>query len=245
LGSILNKKITTFILLLKTLQVKNILLLEDDLTSGMIVRDSLSVEGYGVSWLTTCFDAKRFIKYKSPDLIIFDILLPDGNGYELARELRQDLKLVPFIFLTSCDEIEDIRKGFELGCEDYIKKPIRPEELILRVKKILGDLKHGPVYEIKVGSFKFSPISQKLISTKEIQSLGNLESSILHELIMQKGETVNKYDLLQKYWKEDSQYNSRNLDSVIVKLRKRLFEDENIRILSLKRIGYRLVIDSE
>lgn len=225
--------------------MKKILLLEDDLTSGMIVRDSLSAEGYAVSWLTTCFDARRYIKYKIPDLIIFDILLPDGNGYELACELRMDLKLVPFIFLTSCDDIEDIKKGFELGCEDYIKKPIRPEELILRVKKIMGDLNHSNGYEIKVGNYKFSPVSQKLISVKEIQSLGNLESSILHELIMQQGETVDKYELLNKYWKEDSKYNSRNLDSVIVKLRKRLSEDPNIRILSLKRLGYRLIIDSQ
>ena len=221
--------------------MKKILLVEDDLASGIIIRDLLESEGYSVSCSPTCLDANKYIKYNIPDLVILDVLLPDGNGYDFAREFRKNNQVVPFMFMTSCTEIQDLRIGYELGCEDYIKKPVLTEELLLRVKKVIGDMSNGAGYFRKIGLYRFNPVTQNLYFGEVVQYLGNLESSILEELVSMQGETIYKSDLLKKYWKDITVYTSRNLDSVIVKLRKRFAEDKNIRIISLKKIGYRLV----
>lgn len=221
--------------------MKKILLVEDDIAAGIILRDLLESEGYSVSCSPTCLDANKHIKFDNPDLIILDVLLPDGNGYDFAREFRKNSQVVPFIFLTSCTEIQDLKIGYELGCEDYIKKPVHTEEFLLRVRKVIGDLSTGAGYFRKIGLYRFNPVTQNLYFGDIVQFLGNLESSILGELSSMQGETIYKSDLLKKYWNGYTVYTSRNLDSVIVKLRKRFTMDRNIHIISLKKIGYRLV----
>lgn len=211
------------------------------MASGNLFRDLLSVEGYSVSCSPTCLDANKYIRFNRPDLVILDVMLPDGNGYDFARNFRNEFKVVPLIFMTSCTEIEDLRTGYEIGCEDFIKKPVHPDELLLRVRKVIGDTNKGAGFFRKIGLYRFNPVTQCLCIGDESQLLGNLESSVLEILVSMQGETVYKTDLLERYWNGYTFYTSRNLDSVIVKLRKRLAKDQRIRIISLKKIGYRLV----
>lgn len=221
--------------------MKKILLVEDDFTSCMIIRDMLENEGYSVSCTPTCADTNKYFIRNNPDLVLLDVLLPDGNGFDLAKSIKKTNQVLPIIFLTSCTDIEDLKIGFEIGCEDYIKKPVQTEELLLRVRRVIGDLDPGVGFFRKIGLYRFNPITQKLYFGDDSQDIGNLESSILEELCSSQGETINKSYLMKKYWGAPSMYSSRNLDSVIVKLRKRIAKDNNIHIISLKKIGYRLV----
>lgn len=201
----------------------------------------LENEGYSVSCTPTCADTNKYFIRNNPDLVLLDVLLPDGNGFDLAKSIKKTNQVLPIIFLTSCTDIEDLKIGFEIGCEDYIKKPVQTEELLLRVRRVIGDLDPGVGFFRKIGLYRFNPITQKLYFGDDSQDIGNLESSILEELCSSQGETINKSYLMKKYWGAPSMYSSRNLDSVIVKLRKRIAKDNNIHIISLKKIGYRLV----
>lgn len=201
----------------------------------------LENEGYSVSCAPTCADANKYFIRNNPDLVLLDVMLPDGNGFDIAKSIKKTNQVLPIIFLTSCTDIQDLRTGFEIGCEDYIKKPAQAEELLLRVRRAIGDFDPGIGFFRKIGLYRFNPITQKLYFGDESQDIGNLESSILDELCSLQGETIYKLYLVNKYWGDSSVYSSRNLDSIIVKLRKRIAKDDNIRIISLKKIGYRLV----
>ena len=222
--------------------MKYILLIEDDIALGTIVKDFLNSEGYSVFHAQTFKNAHDYLGRKTPDLILLDLMLTDGNGFSFSRDYRKNKGSVPIIIITSCKDINDMKTGYELGCEDYLRKPFNFDELLIRIKKAIGDLNTGIGYFRKIGMYRFNPVTQNLYFGDNYETIGNLEASVLAELTAQNGETVEKNNLLDKYWGGYSVYTSRNLDSVIVKLRKRFTKDPNIRIISLKRQGYRIVI---
>ncbi|MDP4278398.1 MAG: response regulator transcription factor [Bacteroidota bacterium] len=222
--------------------MKNILLVEDEFDSARVMIDTLQANGYAIHHASNIADASKFINENPLDLILMDILLRDGNGLSFTRVLRKSKIMTPIIFVTVCLGITDIRSGYELGCEDYIKKPVNPEELVLRVKRVVGDMNSCGSSFRKIGKYRFNPITQCLLFEDKVQNLGSLESSVLNELTAQSGTVIEKKELLNKYWLEVSYYSSRNLDSVIVKLRKRFQDDPRVHILSLKRLGYRLIV---
>jgi two-component system, OmpR family, response regulator TrcR len=223
--------------------MKNILLVEDQYASARVISDYLKSKGYALLHAPNLRAADHYLDTKQIDLILMDILLRDGNGLDYTRLIRQRKHMQPLIFLTVCARINEIRAGFELGCEDYMTKPVDLEELLLRIKRVLGDMNTAVGHFRRIGSYKFNPVSQCLHHENEVQNMGNLEASVLNELSIVGGEIVTKEALMEKFWMGVSYYSSRNLDSVIVKLRKRLSRDPHVRILSVKRHGYRLVIE--
>ncbi len=223
--------------------MKKILLVEDDCDSARINADFLISKGYDAIHASNLKTATMYLLTEDIDLILMDILLRDGNGLDYTRIIRKEKILTPLIFMTVCTHINEIRAGFELGCEDYLKKPVNMDELLLRVKRVLGDMHSVGAHFRKIGKYRFNPITQHLCMDDEVRSLGTLESSVLNDLSAVNGDIVLKEELLEKYWFGVSVYSSRNLDSVIVKLRKRLWKDPHIHLISIKRCGYRLVVD--
>jgi len=223
--------------------MKKILLVEDDCDSARINADFLIEKGYDAIHASNLKTASMYLETEKIDLILMDILLRDGNGLDYTRIIRKEKILTPLIFMTVCTHINEIKAGFELGCEDYLKKPVNPDELLLRVKRVLGDMNSAAAFFRRIGKYRFNPLSQCLCFDDEVQPLGTLESSVLNELSAINGDIVLKEELLEKYWFGVSVYSSRNLDSTIVKLRKRFKKDAQIHIISLKRCGYRLVVD--
>lgn len=223
--------------------MKRILLVEDDYNAAGINGDFLREKGYDVTHAPNLKLTKMYLKTEKFDLILMDILLRDGNGLDYSRKIRRDKIMTPLIFMTVCTHINEIKAGFEMGCEDYLKKPVETDELLLRVKRVLGDMNSAASYFRRIGNYRFNPLTQCLHFEDEIQHLGTLESSVLNELSAVNNETVLKETMLEKYWFGVSIYSSRNLDNTIVKLRKRFKKDPSIHIISLKRCGYRLVVD--
>ena len=113
----------------------NILLVEDDVTLAMGIEYSLKNEGFNVKTVGKIKDAKEKISNSHIDIILLDVNLPDGNGYELCKEVRLDSE-VPIIFLTACDEEVNIVMGLDLGADDYIAKPVRVRELVARINAV-------------------------------------------------------------------------------------------------------------
>lgn len=222
--------------------MRHILLVEDDNIIGEVVFGYLKAEGYHVHFTTTLRDARAEIKLQVMDLIILDITLPDGDGFDLAKELRIEATCPPIVYMSSHVDIENVRKGFESGGTDYIKKPFIMEELGLRIRRILGEFNTISGQERYIGAYRFNPTTQTLQYGNDYIIMGRLQSVVLDELSVRIGAVVLKNELLEKYWDGATYFTSRNLDSVIVKLRERFKMDSTVHFLALKKEGYRLVI---
>jgi len=201
--------------------MRHLLIVEDDPFLRNITNEHLLGMGYHVEMAINLQMAKEVYQNNIFDMILLDLTLPDGNGFDWAKELSKNPSKPPIIFLTSHTDITDVKKGFELGGSDYIKKPFDMEELTIRIKHILKDFNTGSGQEIH---------------------LGQLQGAVLNELSEQIGKVVSKEFLLNKYWGEANYFTSRNLDSAIVKLRAQFKNDTRVLIAALKRKGYQLLI---
>lgn len=223
-----------------------ILFVEDEQSLGLIVKESLEIRGFEVKY---CQDGKaglRAFKEFKPDICLLDIMMPIKDGYTLAQEIRKIDKAVPIIFLTARSQSADVVKGFEVGANDYIKKPFSMEELIVRVKARLSD-NHG-VSELDsdqnsfvIGSYNFEYHKQTLEFHGEIRKLTHREAEILRMLSLNRNKVLERSKVLDKVWGDDNFFNARSMDVFITKLRKYLRSDPNVEILNVRGIGYKLV----
>lgn len=226
--------------------MKKILIIEDeqDLIKGLKL--NLSDEGYEVDWAVNGTEGLRKAVEEAPDLIILDIMLPEMDGLEVCRKLRQKNIGIPIIMLTAKGEEIDKVVGLEIGADDYITKPFSIRELIARIK---AQLRHAEK-EVKAipELYSFSDIEIDFVRYKVRRKgkeldLTSLEQDILKYFIFHRGEVVSRNDLLDKIWGYESFPTTRTIDNHILKLRKKIEEDpSNPRyILSVYGGGYRFI----
>jgi DNA-binding response OmpR family regulator len=222
---------------------KRLLYVEDEVFLGKIVKETLSLKGYEVLMETDGNQVLKQFQIFQPDICILDIMLPGKSGYEIAAEIRQLNEFLPIIFLTAKVQTEDVVKGFKMGGNDYIRKPFSMEELMVRIenllqiKQIIPDLSA----EEKIGRFLFFPTKQLLHVEGNNRKLSFRESELLKFLWLNRNAIVQRRDLLNHIWGNDSFFNSRNLDVYVTKLRSYLKEDPSIEIITIKGVGYRFV----
>lgn len=226
-----------------------ILYLEDEAFLAKIVKESLERLGYNVCHLPDGKNVNQTYRDFKPDLCVFDIMLPHKNGYELARELRVIDKHIPIIFLTAKSQTEDLVSGFEAGGNDYIRKPFSMEELQVRIQSLMkitsGNKSASSTQDsIQLGKHTtFHVKKQQLIYNKTIRNLSHKESSILNILCKNINGSTDRKEILLKVWNDDSYFNSRNLDVYIRKLRGYLDNDPNLKIITLKGVGYHFSVE--
>ena len=228
---------------------KKILYIEDEEFLGKIVRDTFEKEGYDVYWLRDGTGIMHILEEYKPDVCVVDIMLPNVDGYALARNIKGVYPAMPLIFLTAKSETEDVIKGFNSGGTDYIKKPFSLEELIARIENQLHILngnedKKEAGTEINLGMYTFLPEKYELHSKSREIKLSNRDTEILSILAGNKNTVVGRKDLLMAVWGDDSYFNSRNLDVYIRKLRNYLADDPSVQIKTLKGKGYLLLIST-
>jgi len=225
---------------------KKILIIEDeeDLVKGLKL--NLADEGYKVDWAADGAEGLRKALQETPDLIILDIMLPEMDGLEVCRELRQKNIGIPIIMLTAKGEEIDKVVGLEIGADDYITKPFSVRELLARIKAHLrrADRKVNTLnrmYSFGDVEIDFTHFKAKR-KGKELD-LTSIEMEILKYLIKHRGEVVTRDDLLDKIWGYDSYPTTRTIDNHILKLRKKIEEDpaHPQYILSVYGGGYRFV----
>lgn len=221
-----------------------ILLVEDDDTLSMIVVETLQRDGFEVFTASDGEDGLlRYSKIK-PDIIVADVMMPKMDGFEMARKIRQIDKNVPLLFLTAKSEIDDIVTGFELGGNDYLKKPFKMLELIVRIKALLRRNIHNEDYEYPVGDYVLRLDTQTLIHSNRSIELSSIEARLLKELIVNKGHTVDASALMVLIWQRDDPYSRNSLHGFIHKLRQYLSCDNRISIINQRGIGYMLTVNS-
>jgi DNA-binding response OmpR family regulator len=221
-----------------------ILYVEDEPFLGRIVKESLESRDFEVIMVTDGHQAQGVFERDKPDICVLDVMLPSKDGYAIAKDIRQVNPNVPIIFVTAKTQTEDLLKGFEVGGNDYLRKPFSMEELIVRVTNLLNlsqkSTKALPE-NVTLGKYEFSPLRYELKKDDTIKKLSHREASLLQILAENRNATVQRKDILMKLWGDDSFFNSRNLDVYITKLRDYLREDPAIEIITIKGVGYHFV----
>ncbi len=222
-----------------------ILYVEDELFLGKIVRESLESRDYEVIMEGDGARVTELFKKTHPDICVLDVMLPHKDGFAIADEIRMLDEEVPIIFLTAKTQTEDVVRGFSLGGNDYIRKPFSMEELIARIQNLLRHKNEGPKKtsggQVLVGKFNFQFNRQVLHNGKEERKLSFRESELLKLLYEHRDRIIDRKDILNLLWGNDSFFNSRNLDVYITKLRGYLKEDPSLEIITIKGVGYRFV----
>jgi DNA-binding response OmpR family regulator len=221
-----------------------ILYVEDELFLAKIVKESLDSRGFDV--IMESDGAKVLTSYRmnKPDICVLDVMLPNKDGFELAEEIRKLDRDIPILFLTAKTQTEDLVKGFSLGGNDYIRKPFSMEELIVRINNALRRKTDTPVKNensLQVGKFSFQVNRQVLANDKEERKLSYRECELLRLLVENRDRIIDRKEILNLLWGNDSFFNSRNLDVYITKLRSYLREDPSLEIITIKSVGYRFV----
>lgn len=222
-----------------------ILYVEDELFLGKIVRETLESRGFEVFMESDGAKAVDLFKKSRPDVCVLDIMLPNKDGFAIADEIRDLDENVPIIFLTAKIQTEDVVKGFNTGGNDYIRKPFSIEELIVRIQSLLrnktGASTKATGDQVQMGAYHFQLNRQVLNNGKEERKLSYRESELLRLLYENRDKIIDRKDILNLLWGNDSFFNSRNLDVYITKLRGYLKDDPSLEIITIKGIGYRFV----
>lgn len=219
-----------------------ILMVEDDFALAMGTEYALTSEGYEVVSANTLADARRLYD-DSIDLVLLDVMLPDGNGLTLCKELREAGSLVPIIFLTAVSEEVNIVQGLEIGADDYVTKPYRVKELLARIavnirRSGYTDIKKN-VDCITFGTSSFYLDSFKLVQNGAVLDCTTSELRLLRELLMNRGNVMSRSTLMEKLYDVDGEFFEDNTLSVYIKrLRDKLGADGDY-IETIRGIGYR------
>lgn len=226
----------------------NVLLVEDEETLALIIKDTLEGQGFFIRLAKDGEEGLRQFFEEKPDVLVADVMMPRMDGFEMVRRIRRQDKQTPVLFLTARSATNDVVEGFELGGNDYLKKPFGMQELIVRIKALLGRASrypasenHPPATEFEIGRYRFNATTQRLSYLGSETELSHRESEILRRLCESRNEVTPMQDILIDLWGDDTFFNQRSLHVFITKLRHKLSRDERIRIVNVRGIGYKLI----
>lgn len=222
-----------------------VLYLEDEVFLGQIVQESLSSRSYEIVLVTDGAAFMETFESFQPDICVLDIMVPNKDGYTLATEIKAQHPSVPIIFVSAKNQTEDVIKGFKSGGNDYLPKPFSMEELIVRIENLIALT--GKQKALKssyiLGSYRFDAVAMKLYHSDEtVVQLSHRENELLQLFAQAKNQQIDRREILEKLWGDDSIYHSRNLDVYIRKLRIYLSKDASIQLKTLRGVGYRFIL---
>jgi DNA-binding response OmpR family regulator len=230
-------------------QKVKVLLAEDDKNLGSVLKSYLDVKGYET---TLCINGQEAINAFEKGYFAFcivDVMMPVKDGFTLVKEIREKDKTIPILFLTAKSMQEDKLQGFSLGADDYLTKPFSMEELLVRMQAILRRARERRGGEIgnnifKVGDYIFD-FNRQLLKYKDTsQKLTSKESALLRLLSLNLNQVLDRSYALKEIWNDDSYFNARSMDVYITKLRKFLAEDNNVELINVHGIGFKLVTNA-
>lgn len=226
-----------------------VLLVEDEQTLAMIIKDTLEGQGFLIHTAVDGEEGLRLFFDLRPDVLVADVMMPRMDGFEMVRRIRQTDRRTPVLFLTARSAVNDVVEGFELGANDYLKKPFGMQELIVRIKALMGRAcTYTPPAEseqilYEIGRYQLDTRRQLLLHEGTEQELSHREAGILRLLCQNRNCVVNMRDILLDLWGDDSFFNQRSLHVFITKLRHKLAKDDHIRIINVRGIGYKLITE--
>lgn len=231
--------------------MKRILLVEDDPNLGLLLQDYLQLKGkFDVVLCTDGEEGLRAFSKQEFDLCILDVMMPKKDGFTLGKEIRKINQDIPIIFATAKAMMEDKASAYDLGGDDYITKPFRIEELLLRINALLKRVAvreqadpGSAQTQFQIGDYTFDYTTQ-LIHYKGLQQkLSTKEAELLRLLCLKKNAVLTREEALLSIWHDDNYFNGRSMDVFLSKLRKYLREDPKVEILNVHGKGYKLLVN--
>ncbi|WP_413670074.1 response regulator transcription factor [Mucilaginibacter sp. Mucisp86] len=230
--------------------MKKILLVEDDANLGLLLQDYLQLKGkFDVVLCKDGEEGLRAFTKQTYDLLILDVMMPKKDGFTLGKDIRKINTQVPIIFATAKGMIEDKTQAFNLGGDDYITKPFRIEELLLRINALLkrtdnpGKKEEEKQTSFKIGKYTFDYTTQMIMTADNQQKLSTKEAELLRLLCVHKNEVLTREEALLNIWHDDNYFNGRSMDVFLSKIRKYLKDDANVEIINVHGRGYKLLIN--
>ena len=228
-----------------------VLLVEDERTLSGIVRDALETMNFSVELAYDGSEGLRRYFEIRPDILVVDVMMPKMSGFDMVKAIRQSDKETPILFLTAKTTVDDVVTGFNLGADDYLKKPFAIPELVVRMKNLLGrsvgrahdQEKDQESYNI--GEYQFAPESATLLYRPSGDStlIPRREADILQLLCKGSGSIIPTQNILLSLWGDDDFFNARSLQVLITRLRRALSKDPRIRIVNVRGTGYKLIVE--
>ena len=223
-----------------------ILLAEDDKNLGTILKAYLEAKNYPTLLCQDGKEAYEAFKREKFDFCVLDIMMPEMDGFTLAKKIKKIDKNIPILFLSAKAMQEDKKQGFEIGADDYLTKPFSMEELIFRINAIVRrsrpeETDNSPT-EFKFGNYTFEYNRQMLSTSDGEQKLTSKEAELLKLLCENMNNVLDRTVALNKIWFDDSYFNARSMDVYITKLRKYLKGDASVELINVHGVGFKLVV---
>ena len=220
---------------------EKILLVEDNETLGYILKEYLEIKGFEVDLGKNGKEGLRLFQRFAYDLCLLDVMMPEMDGFELAAEIKLISPEMPLLFLTAKSLKIDVLKGFNIGADDYIIKPVDEEELVARIKAVLKRSQKTIVAEnlhFEIGNYQFDFSNQKLSLDDQHRMLTEKEAHLLRLLCEYKGRLLPRQKVLKSLWSNNDYFTRRSMDVFISRLRKYLSKDETIQITNVYGSGF-------
>ena len=230
--------------------LKRILLVEDDPNLGMLLEDYLSLKGkFDVKLCKDGDEGLKAFTAQDFDICIFDVMMPKKDGFTLAKDIRKINAEIPIIFATAKGMMEDKTEAFNLGGDDYIIKPFRIEELLLRINSLLKRVAYQDQEPEKkptqftIGSYHFDFQNQLITIAQQQQKVSTKEAELLRLLCLKMNDVLTREEALLQIWHDDNYFNGRSMDVFLSKLRKYLKDDPKVEIINVHGKGYKLLVN--
>lgn len=219
-----------------------ILVVEDDVDLNKTLCSFLNHSGYEATGCLNANDAYNAMYDNIFDLIISDIMMPNIDGFEFAKNVRELNREIPILFMTARDDIQSKQRGFRIGIDDYMVKPIDFDELFLRIGALLRRAKIASSRKLEIGSFVMDADEHTAYLNNEEIPLTNREFSILYKLLSYPKKTFTRLQLMDEFWDANSETAPRAVDVYMTKLRAKLADCEDFEIKTVHGLGYKAVI---
>lgn len=219
-----------------------ILVLEDDRELNRTVCSFLNQRGYEAVGCLDANEAYDALYEGMFDLIISDIMMPGTDGFAFAQNIRETNTEIPILFMTARDDIASKQRGFRLGIDDYMVKPIELDELYLRIGALLRRAKIAASRKLEIGSFLMDADEHTAYLKDEEINLTNREFSILYKLLSYPKKTFTRTQLMDEFWDADTETAPRAVDVYMTKLRAKLAKCDDFEIKTVHGLGYKAVV---
>jgi two-component system phosphate regulon response regulator PhoB len=219
-----------------------VLLVEDDASLGRTLAERLEKDQLSVEWVQTVSDATAKLESGGWDLAVLDVMLPDGSGFGLARQMRAKRMTTPIMFMTALNSAENRLEGFEIGADEYLPKPFHLKEFMIRVRNVLNRPRatrtlqvNGLVVDLDAMSVEAADGSRTFLQVRD--------TAVLRLLVDASPRVVDRSAMLDQVWGEDQFPTARAVDNAIVRLRQALKDDAGQVIRSVRGVGYQWTLE--
>lgn len=220
----------------------HILVLEDDAKLNQIVCTYLNDSGFQTKGCLNANEAYEEMYNNLYELIISDIMMPEIDGFKFAETVRQVNKTIPILFMSAKDDLPSKRKGFQLGIDDYMVKPIELDELLLRVRALLRRANIEMERKIMIGNLELDADGMSTEIDEQEIALTTREFNIIYKLLSYPKKTFSRAQLMDEFWDMDSDTSLRAVDVYVTKLRDKLSDCDGFKIVTVRGLGYKAVL---